>query len=191
MRGGILQVFEGCSRAATETGAGGSRRPRQRVVVIVLGVEEVAEPELMSVLAPMEVPLPVAPLPVVPMLVPDAVLPVVVSVLPLGVPMDPDVLPVVVLLLVSAGAGVVEGVLLDVVDGLVTGASSFLPQALRDRAAMRARAAHCAIGDLIIGYSLRGLDSDESSEGMTAFRCLPPTLGWLANGPVSLSCRSL
>lgn len=125
----------------------------QRVVVAVLGMLEVAEPELMSVLepavpeAPMEVPLPVAE----PML---------------------ELEPAVVSVLVPGAAGVVEAELLvsdgSVVDGGVVAveveeevevsvdevaASSFLPQALSVRAAMRARAAHCAIGDLIIGDS--------------------------------------
>jgi hypothetical protein len=107
--------------------------PRQRVVVVVvvLGLLEVAEPELMSLLvpelepvaapeAPIEVPLPVLE-------------PAVVSVLPLVLP----------------GDVLVEGGVLEVVEPVP--ASSRLPQALSDRAAIRARAAHCAIGDLIIG----------------------------------------
>jgi hypothetical protein len=64
-------------------------------------------------------------------------------------------------LLVSDGSVVVDGVVAVEVDEEVevsvddVAASSFLPQALRDRAAIRARAAHCAIGDLIIRNSLR------------------------------------
>jgi hypothetical protein len=131
-------------------------------------VAEVAEPELMSVLlpvvepvepavpeAPMEVPLPVVePMP--------ELAPAVVSVLvpvPL-VPREPE--PVVeAVLLVSDGSVVVDGVVAVEVEEEVevsvddVAASSFLPQALRDRAAIRARAAHCAIGDLIIRNSLR------------------------------------
>jgi hypothetical protein len=52
---------------------------------------------------------------------------------------------------------VVEGIVLEDVDEVPVvdeADSSFLPQALRDRAAIRARAAHCAIGDLIIRNSL-------------------------------------
>jgi hypothetical protein len=131
-------------------------------------VAEVAEPELMSVVlpvvepvepavpeAPMEVPLPVVePMP--------ELEPAVVSVLvpvPL-VPSEPEPVVDAELLLVSDGS-VVDGVVAvevdEEVDGVVeeVAASSFLPQALRDRAAIRARAAHCAIGDLIIRNSLR------------------------------------
>ena len=100
---------------------------------------DAVEPELMSLLvpeAPMEVPLPV--------------LAAVESVLGVAV--------LAVLLVVSLGDVVVEGIVLEVdvevsVDDVAD--SSFLPQALSDRAAMRARAAHCAIGDLIIRNSLR------------------------------------
>jgi hypothetical protein len=96
--------------------------------------------------APMEVPLPVV-LPVVPAVVSVVVAPGV----PVVVPLMP---PVVVLLVVSLGDVVVEGVVvLDVED--VEAASSRSPQADSDRAASRARAAHCAIGDLIIRNSLR------------------------------------
>jgi hypothetical protein len=50
----------------------------------------------------------------------------------------------------------VEGIVLEDVEDVPVvdeADSSFLPQALRERAAMRARAAHCAIGDLIIRNS--------------------------------------
>jgi multidrug efflux pump subunit AcrA (membrane-fusion protein) len=110
--------------------------------VLVPGVAVVllAEPELlMSVLVPGVVVLP-APM--------DVPLPVVVSVLP-------GVVVLAVLLLVSLGDVVVEGVVLDVVDDELE-ASSRLPQALSDSAAIRARAAQRAIGDLIIRDSLRG-----------------------------------
>ena len=88
--------------------------------------------------APMEVPLPVEPV-------------VVLGV----VPMEPEPLAVL-LLVVSLGVVVVEGIVLEDVEEVPVvdeADSSFLPQALRDRAAMRARAAHCAIGDLIIRNS--------------------------------------
>jgi hypothetical protein len=128
-------------------------------VVAVLGVLEAAEPELMSVLllllvepaaepeAPIDVPLPV----LVP--VPE---PAVVSVL--GGVAGVDVLEADVLLL--PGEVVLDGAVLDVDEdvevsaGVVMVVSSFLLQALSDRAAIRARAAHCAIGDLIIRDSL-------------------------------------
>jgi hypothetical protein len=87
------------------------------------------------------------PLPVVPPAPIDVPLPVV---LPL-VPMD----PLAVLLVVSLGDVVVAGDVLEEVEELAPApASSFLPQALNDRAAISASAAHCAIGDLIIRNSL-------------------------------------
>jgi len=118
----------------------------------VLGVEAVppvAEPEtepepLMSVLVPGVVVLPA------PMEVP---LPMELSVL--GVVVLGVVVLAVLLLVVSLGVVVVEGVVLEVDDELA--ASSFLLQALRDKAAIRARAAHCAIGDLIIRKLLEGV----------------------------------
>jgi hypothetical protein len=132
----------------------------------VLGVLEVEEPELMPP-APVVPPMPepvvpaVPPAPAVvsveeppaPIEVPPPVEPVVepapavVSVLPV-----PPVLGVVlaVPLPVSLGELVVEEVL---EEPEPAPASFFLPQAVRDRAAMRARAAHCAIGDLIIRNS--------------------------------------
>lgn len=124
------------------------------VVVVALGVLD--EPEvLMSVLepvvpvaepeAPMEVPLPVVPapmsvLPVVP--VPAVVEPELMSVL----------LPVVPAVeLVSADGVVVDGTVDEVEDsGTTVVFSSRLPQAVRVRAAVMARAALSAIGDLII-----------------------------------------
>ena len=74
----------------------------------------------------------------------------------------PDMLPLEEELVapLGNGEGVVDGVVLELVDEEVGGsvedlaASSFLLQADRDRAAIRARAAHCAIGDLIIRNSL-------------------------------------
>jgi predicted Kef-type K+ transport protein len=96
--------------------------------------------------APIEVPLPVAE-----RVVPLA--PAVVSVLVLGVvAMPPDVEPVplaVVLLVVSLGDVVVDGIVLELLE-VAPVSSCFLLQALSERAAIRASAAHCAIGDLII-----------------------------------------
>jgi hypothetical protein len=68
--------------------------------------------------------------------------------------------PAVVLPDVPPGAVDGDGALLELVEeGRVSvdevADSSFLPQALSDRAAIRARAAHCAIGDWIIGHSLQ------------------------------------
>jgi hypothetical protein len=54
---------------------------------------------------------------------------------------------------VSVGDVVVDGVVVEVDEDEEAPASSFLPQADRDRAAIRARAAHWAIGDLIIRNS--------------------------------------
>jgi hypothetical protein len=82
----------------------------------------------------MEVPEPVVP----PVLAPAVVLP--------PVPIEPE--PLAVLLVVSLGDVVVDGVVLE--EEELEPALSFLPQAVRDRAAIRASAAHCAIGDLII-----------------------------------------
>ena len=136
------------------------------VDVVAIGTLD-DEPELMSVgaaepEAPMEVPLPVVDPVVEPVVEPMPLLPLaVVSVLPvLGVvPSEPEpvVLPVVVL--VSAGGVVVDGVVLEVGDEVVLlldelAASSFLPHALRVSAAIRARAAACEMGDLIIRNSL-------------------------------------
>jgi hypothetical protein len=132
-----------------------------------LGVLAVEPPAVVSAAvppAPMEVPLPVVP----PRLEPVPVLaPAVVSVLvpePV-VPMEPE--PLAVLLLVSLGEVVVEGVVLDVVEDELE-ASSRLPQAVRDRAAIKARAAHCAIGDLIIRELLEGLYRGERSDSVPA-----------------------
>jgi hypothetical protein len=161
----------------------------------VLDEPDVVEPALMSVgaaepEAPMEVPLPVvepvvpaAPV-VPPMLEPVPVdAPAVVSVVPVVepvvepvVPIEPEpVVPPAVVLLVSLGDVVVEGVVVELVDDEVSvdevAASSFLPQALRDRAAIRARAAHCAIGDLIIRNSLRV--SFRGRSELTALSALP------------------
>jgi hypothetical protein len=156
-------------------------------VVVVLGVLEVAEPELMSVLlpvvepvepvllpvpeAPIEVPLPVL-VPVEPVLDPLAVVSVL---LVLGVVLLPELEPVMLPLPLELGE-VVEGEVLEVLDELEPApASSFLPQADRDKAAMRARAAHWAIGDLIIRNSL-WVSFGGTSRGMTA---LPAACGSL------------
>ena len=144
--------------------------------VLLLGVVELMEPELMEPEpvdpeliepvaelsvpgAPMEVPLPVV-------LEPLAVLSVLGVVL--MVPLPDVLLPV--LLVVSVGGVVVDGVVLDEVEeevdvsGDVVAVSSRLPQALSERAAIRARAAHCAIGDLIIRNSLRVSFRNASNE---------------------------
>jgi hypothetical protein len=156
-------------------------------VVVVLGVLEVAEPELMSVLlpvvepvepvllpvpeAPIEVPLPVL-VPVEPVLDPLAVVSVL---LVLGVVLLPELEPVMLPLPLEVGE-VVEGEVLEVLDELEPApASSFLPQADRDKAAIRARAAHWAIGDLIIRNSL-WVSFGGTSRGMTA---LPAACGSL------------
>jgi hypothetical protein len=90
---------------------------------------------------------------------------------------------------------VVDGVVLEVDDDVevsvdVEAASSFLPQADRVRAAIRARAAHCAIGDLIIRNSLRvsfrGIaDSDGDA------RCLRLTLVGRVFPHVVCHCRTM
>lgn len=141
-------------------------------MVVVDGVLEAAEPELVSVLpvvpvlpvvepavpeAPIEVPEPVEPVEpeVDPMLEPVPVVePGVAAVVLLLLPVPP------LLLLVSVdGVVVLDGAVVLEVEELVPPApaaeSSFLPQADRDKAAIRARAAHCAMGDLIIRNSLR------------------------------------
>jgi hypothetical protein len=148
-------------------------------VVVVLGVLEVAEPELMSVLlpvvepvepvllpvpeAPIEVPLPVL-VPVEPVLDPLAVVSVL---LVLGVVLLPELEPVMLPLPLVLGE-VVDGEVLEVLDELEPApVSSFLPQADRDSAAIRASAAHWAIGDLIIRNSL-WVSFRGTSRGMTA-----------------------
>jgi hypothetical protein len=131
-------------------------------------VPAAVEPELVSVLvpveppvvppAPMEVPPPVLPvvpprLEPVPVEAPALVLPVpVVLPVPAVLPIEPEVLPGLLLLVVSLGEVVVEGVVLEVLDEFEPApVSSFLPQADRDKAAIRARAAQRATGDLIMG----------------------------------------
>ena len=165
------------------------------MVVAVLGVLEVAEPALMSALpvaepaaeplAPIEVPLPVVSvLPGVAVeAVDESVLPVV-----------PDMLPVVsavVLLVVSLGV-VVEGIVVEDEDEAVSAAlvSSFLPQADRDRAAIRARAAHCAIGDLIIRNSF-GFRFGVGVRVDSVSHCLRLTLVAPPNRRVVPYCRTV
>jgi hypothetical protein len=117
-------------------------------------VEPVVEPVVPPAAAPPAVPPAVpealvsVPLPLVPPAPIEVPLPVV---LPL-VPIEPEPLAVL-LLVVSLGVVVVEGDELDEVE-LAPAPASFLPQAVSDRAAIRASAAHCAIGDLIIRNSL-------------------------------------
>ena len=81
------------------------------------------------------------------------------------------------LLLVSLGSVAGGGGVLELVDEEVEGsvedlaASSFLLQAERDRAAIRARAAHCAIGDLIIGNSWVSFRNASNGTGSFAAAC--------------------
>lgn len=117
-------------------------------MVVALGVLGV---ELMSVLgvvepeAPMAVPLPVVPEAVLSVLgVVEAVLSV------LGV-----VLGVVVLAVSELVVGGTDGVVVDVVEVDVSVVVTRSPQAARVIAAITARAATRAVGDLIMRYSLR------------------------------------
>jgi hypothetical protein len=116
------------------------------VVVVVPGLLGMAEPRLGSVLLPVAEPVEPA-VPEAPMEVPLPVLePLAVESVPLVlgvVAMEPEL---------ALGDILVEGVV-EELDELEAPVSSFLPQADRDRAAIRARAAHCAIGDLIIRNS--------------------------------------
>jgi hypothetical protein len=116
------------------------------VVVVVPGLLGMAEPRLGSVLLPVAEPVEPA-VPEAPMEVPLPVLePLAVESVPLVlgvVAMEPELV---------LGDILVEGVV-EELDELEAPVSSFLPQADRDRAAIRARAAHCAIGDLIIRNS--------------------------------------
>jgi hypothetical protein len=117
------------------------------VLPVVLPIEPEAAPMEPEAVEPMSVLL-LVPVPA-PMEVP---LPVVVSVEPV-VPIE----PLAVLLVLSLGVVVVDGIVLEVdveVSVEDVADSSFLPQALSDRAAIRARAAAWAIGDLIIRNSL-------------------------------------
>jgi hypothetical protein len=125
-------------------------------VVAVLGVLEVAEPE--RSVPPVAEPL------IVPVAEPDAPmevpLPVSVEVLLLAVESVLGVVGIVLALLLVVSLGEVEGMVLEVEVSLEVDDS--LLQAPRDRvrAAITARAAHWAIGDLIIRNSLRGFVSD-------------------------------
>jgi hypothetical protein len=145
-----------------------------------MSVLPVAEPAA-EPLAPMEVPLPVVSvLPgVVVEAVEESVLPVV-----------PDMLPLAVVL--SLGVVVVEGIVVEDEDEAVSAAlvSSFLPQADRDRAAIRARAAHCAIGDLIIRNSF-GFRFGVGVKLDSVSRCLRLTLVAPPNRRVVPYCRTV
>jgi hypothetical protein len=165
------------------------------VEVVALGVLVEA---LMSVLvpgvvavpdvpAPIEVPLPVVE-PVELVVLPELMSVVLPVVLPVVVPLVLEPVPPAVLLLPVSLGIVVEG---EVLVEPVVPASSFLPQALRDRAAMRARAAHCAIGDLIIRTLLVGVVSMWIERGLTAIGCLRLTLVTRAGGHVVCYCRRL
>ena len=170
------------------------------VVVLVLGMLDVGE-LLRSVLplvdpegllpavpdAPIEVPLPRSVLGagVLPAVVEPVVLPAGAA----GVLMEP-----LAVLEVSLGEVVVDGIVLELelVDDEVSGAdASFLPQAVSDSAAIRAKAAHCAIGDLIIRNSLR-VSSMHYRERRTAFRgCLRLPLVVTLHRRVVWHCRRL
>jgi hypothetical protein len=132
------------------------------VVVLPLGELEAAEVEPMSLLVP-ELELLVEPLAVpapidVPELVSGLVAGAALGVVAPAVVLEGLglVLLVLAVLLLVVSLGAVDGVVLEVVEVLV---SSCFVQALSDRAAIRARAAHCAIGDLIIRNSLQDLVS--------------------------------
>jgi hypothetical protein len=146
--------------------------------VPALGVVEVA-------LEPMSVPEAVPVLPVVPDAPMEVPLPVVSVLGVVGVVVEPAV--------VSLGNGVdgtVVVVLLDEVEvSGVAAVSSRSPQAVRDRAAIRARAAH-VIGDLIIRNSFEGFVSNRESDSVRT-RCLRLTLVAGLSGHVGPRCRSL
>ncbi|HSV79763.1 MAG TPA: hypothetical protein VLK85_11255 [Ramlibacter sp.] len=120
------------------------------MVVIVLGVLEAAEPELMSVLVPVE---PVVP--VVPEAPIDVPLPVVLLALELVSVLAVPGVVVLALLELSVEGVVGAGVVLDVVDEEVeVSVVVVLPQPARARAAIRARAAALAIGLVCISELL-------------------------------------
>ena len=119
----------------------------------MLGVLEVAEPELMSVLLPVAEPVVEPAVPEAPM---DVPLPVLVPLAVVSVLLVLGVVAIEPELVLVLGEVVVDGTVVEELDEVEPApVSSFLPQADRDRAAIRARAAHCAIGDLIIRNSLR------------------------------------
>lgn len=169
--------------------------PSHCVVVDVVGELGVAVPEVMPPVlpaaelsavppAPIAVPAPVAP--VLPLEAVESVLPVA-PVVP-----EPDMLPLApaVVLPVSAGE-VVDGVVLEVEDAELAPVSSFfLPQAVRDRAAIRARAAHCAIGDLIIRNSF-GFRFGVGVRVDSVSHCLRLTLVAPPNRRVVPYCRTV
>jgi hypothetical protein len=173
--------------------------------VVLLGMLDVPEVPMpvLPVAAPVSVDVPPAPIevpePVEPVLEPVVLEPMEPVVLALVSVLGVVVVLGVVLALVSVEGVVVDGV---VVDGLVLevdddvevsvdveAASSFLPQADRVRAAIRARAAHCAIGDLIIRNSLR--ISFRSERAGSGSRCLRLTLVRLLPHLVVCHCRRL
>jgi hypothetical protein len=159
-------------------------------VVAVLGVLEVAEPD--RSLLPGVVPLiePVAE-PEAPMEVP---LPVSVEVLLLAVASvlgAVGVAGIVLAVLLVVSLGEVEGMVLEVEVSLEVDDS--LLQAPRDRvrAAITAKAAHCAIGDLIIRNSLRGFVSGCIGCSDSVSRCLRLTLVITLMRHVVWRCRTL
>jgi hypothetical protein len=155
----------------------------QRVVVVALGVLDVAELELMSVDpvepeavagAPIDVPLPVAePLAVASVLgVAGAVGAGATAV---------DELDDVSVLLVTGGVVVV------VVEVSVLRS----PQAASDRAAIRARMAQRAMEVLCISHSLRFVDANRGIREDSAKRCLRAILPMLRLRRVGPHCRRL
>jgi hypothetical protein len=147
--------------------------------VVDVALEPISVPEAVPVLpvvpeAPMDVPLPVVVLALVSVL----------GVVGLVVAPVPDVV-------VSLGSGVDGTVVVELLDevedsGVVVSRS---PQADRDRAAIRARAAH-VIGDLIIRNSFEGFVSNRES-GSAHTRCLRLTLVAHLSGIVGARCRRL
>jgi hypothetical protein len=124
------------------------------VVLLALPVVPVALPGVEDVVSVLEPVVPPAPIVVPPPVAEPLVLGEVLAVLPV-LPMLPDAEPVplaVLLLVVSLGDVLVEGIVLELVE-LAPVSSCFLLQALSDSAAISASAAHCAIGDLIIRNS--------------------------------------
>jgi hypothetical protein len=146
--------------------------------VVDVALEPMSVPEAVPVLpvvpeAPMEVPLPVV-----------LALVSVLGVVGLVVAPVPDVV-------VSLGSGVDGTVVVELLDevedsGVVASRS---PQADRDRAAKRARAAH-VIGDLIIRNSFEGFVSNRESDSAHT-RCLRLTLVARPSGHVGARCRRL
>jgi hypothetical protein len=161
------------------------------VVLLVLPVVPVALPGVEDVVSVLEPVVPPAPIVVPPPVAEPLVLGVVLAVLPV-LPMLPDAEPVplaVLLLVVSLGDVLVEGIVLELVE-LAPVSSCFLLQALSDSAAISASAAHCAIGDLIIRNSLN-VGLMPLTRAGSGSRCLRLTLVGACPGRVVWHCRCL